>query len=79
MGDFVVLTDVANRSLGDMLVEVLKDNGIEAFVNSDDYGGVNPALNFVDGTRVMVSKDSLEQAQSLMKEFEASVDSGETE
>ena len=74
MSELVVLTEVPNRSLGELLAEMLADHSIEAHVKSDDCGGLDPALNFVNGTQVFVRGGDLSRASSLLEEFEASVE-----
>ena len=65
------LCSVAHRSLATPILDLLADNGIDAFVKSDDCGGVDPALAFSNGTLVMVAPQNLERARELHAQFEA--------
>ena len=67
---FVSVASVPHRALAQPLVDLLLDHGIAAWVNSDDCGGVDPALNFVHGTHVMVPEHEVVQAAALVKQFE---------
>jgi hypothetical protein len=64
------LTLVEHRALAEPILALLADNGIRAFVNSDDCGGVDPALAFANGTRVMVAPEDLPRARSLLLAYE---------
>ncbi len=68
-GDFTMLTQAPHRALAEPIVELLKDHGINAWIQSDDCGGVDPALNFTNGTHVMVPTESVEQSRQLLQEF----------
>ncbi len=68
---FVSVAAVPQRALGQPLVDLLTDHGIPAWINSDDCGGVDPALNFVNGTHVMVPEADLQRAEQLVARFES--------
>ena len=70
MGFTAVLTLVQHRVLAEPLVALLADNDIAAFVKSDDCGGVDPALAFSNGTRVMVQPVDLPRARHLLLAYE---------
>ena len=67
---FVSVAAVPHRALGQPLVDLLNDHGIPAWVNSDDCGGVDPALGFVNGTHVMVPEADRQRAEQLVGEYE---------
>ncbi|MCP4869626.1 MAG: hypothetical protein GY898_13000 [Proteobacteria bacterium] len=69
--DFAMLTRVPQRALGQPIVDLLLDHEIKAWIQSDDCGGVDPALNFVNGTHVMVPRAKLARSQELLAEFQA--------
>ena len=73
MSKLVQLTDVGARWMAQPIIDFLADNGITATVTSDDCGGVDPALNFVRGTYIMVIEEALETAQQLMKDWDEAV------
>lgn len=64
------LTLVEHRALAEPIVALLQDNGIPSFVQSDDCGGVDPALAFANGTRVMVRPEDLARARQLLLAYE---------
>ncbi len=68
---FVTLTLAPQRALAEPIAELLQDHGIDAWVNSDDCGGVDPALNFANGTKVMVPRADLDQSRELLAAFQA--------
>jgi hypothetical protein len=65
------LTLVEHRALAVPLVEFLADHGVAAWVESDDCGGVDPALAFSNGVRVMVRPEAAVQARELLVAWEA--------
>ncbi len=70
MGLTASLTLVQNRTMAVPIVDLLRDNGIRSFVQSDDCGGVDPALAFSNGTRVMVDPADLVAARRLLLAYE---------
>ncbi len=66
-----MLTRAPQRALAQPIVDLLQDHEINAWIQSDDCGGVDPALNFVNGTHVMVPRGALERARELLAEFQA--------
>jgi len=70
-GDFVSLTTTPHRALAQPIVDLLQDNEIHAWVKSDDCGGVDPALNFANGTHVMVPRAKLDLSRELLALFQA--------
>ena len=63
---FVSVAAVTHRALAQPLLDLPVDHGIRAWVNSDDCGGVDPALNFVNGTHVMVPDVDRVRAEELV-------------
>jgi hypothetical protein len=64
------LTLVPHRALAEPIVALLADNDIASVVRSDDCGGVDPALAFANGTRVMVQHRDLARARQLLIAYE---------
>ena len=50
---------------------MLEANGIESVIESDDVGGVGPALAFTRGVRLLVHKDDAQKAQVVFQDLEA--------
>lgn len=69
MAELVVLTYAVNRALVQPIIDFLQYHEIEAMVQSDDCGGVDPALNFVHGTKVLVWNKDLERAKIFLEDF----------
>jgi hypothetical protein len=67
---FVSVASAPHRALAQPIVDLLVDHGITAWVNSDDCGGVDPALNFVHGTHVMVPAQDAVRAAALVTEYD---------
>lgn len=71
MSNFVQIAFVTQRVFAEPIVHFLADNGISARVQSDDCGGVDPALNFTSGTRIQVASEDAVRAKELIDEWEA--------
>ncbi len=70
--EWAELTEIPHRVFAQPIVELLRDNGIDARVQADDMGGLDPALAFVTGVRVLVKRAQLPAALLLLGQFEAS-------
>lgn len=62
---------VEHRALAQPILDLLADNGIRSFVDSDDCGGVDPALAFSNGTYVRVAPADLAAARVLLAAYQA--------
>jgi hypothetical protein len=51
-----------------LIAGMLRSNGIEALVATDDVGGLEPQLQLTGGVRVLVPTDELSAAQALIAE-----------
>ena len=69
--EWAELTEIPHRVFAQPIVELLRDNGIDARVQADDMGGLDPALAFVAGVRVLVKRAQLPEALLLLGQFEA--------
>jgi|GEM_PF-2057313 len=65
------LTLVEHRALAVPLIEFLADHGVKAWIESDDCGGVDPALAFSNGVRVTVPPAALAAARELLAAWNA--------
>jgi predicted Fe-Mo cluster-binding NifX family protein len=63
----VVLADVNSRVEAEMMVGMLRSNGVRALVSTDDAGGTEPALQ-AQGVRVLVAADDAADARRLIGE-----------
>jgi hypothetical protein len=68
---FVTLETYHARHEAELQKSVLEANGIEAVIESDDVGGVGPALAFTRGVRLLVHKDDAQKAQVIFQDLEA--------
>jgi hypothetical protein len=50
--------------------EVLDAEGINCFVQSDNYGGMMPALNLSEGVKLIVNEYNYERAVEILKAME---------
>lgn len=56
----------------DLACGLLHAHGIDAYVSSDDAGGVHPAIPFgIGGTVIVVPDDQLREALALLDDIEA--------
>jgi hypothetical protein len=67
MGHDVTAAVVGSRAEAVLMVGMLRDNGVRAWVSTDDAGGVEAALT-AQGVRVMVASDSADDAARLVGE-----------
>lgn len=73
LAEFVYLTTMQSFVLAQPLVDFLSTHGVQTHLQSDDCGGVDPALCFIHGVRVFVAKAELEQARQLLAEHEEDI------
>ena len=65
--DPVVLAEFSQRVEAELFSSVLKAAGINAMIQSDDCGTVDPALAFGLGVKIFVDLQDIEKAKELMK------------
>jgi hypothetical protein len=70
MPTLVFLVRMPDRYVAEPLTQLLRANGIEAFILSDDAGGVHPPLGMANGTEIKVPASRLEEAQALLAAYE---------
>ncbi len=58
---------VASRTEADLIVGMLRSNGLRAVVSADDAGGVEPQLQ-LQGVRVLVAASDEAAARQLIAE-----------
>ena len=63
----IVLAVVGSRVEAEMMVGMLRSNGVHALVSTDDAGGTEPALQ-AQGVRVLVTPDDAAEARRLVGE-----------
>jgi len=69
----VPVTVVASRTEAELIVGLLRSNGVRAAVSADDAGGQDPQLQ-LQGVRVLVAADDEALARQLLAEAEAGAD-----
>lgn len=68
MSDSLQLLDtVSNRFEAEVLAARLRDSGIQAVIRADDVGGWVPELLQMKGVAVLVDRDDLEAAETLLE------------
>jgi outer membrane lipoprotein SlyB len=68
MSDETIVLTVFNTEMdAGMARDVLRDEGIEAFVSKDDGGGMEPHLQRTNGVRLVVRRDDAERARRILK------------
>lgn len=68
--NFVTLETYHARHEAELQKSVLEANGIEAEIESDDVGGVGPALAFTRGVRLLVHKNDEQKAREIFQDLE---------
>ena len=66
MIDSVTVKTYGTRAEADTAKTLLDSQNIEAFVISDDAGGIDPALANANGVQLKVGKKDLERAKKLL-------------
>ena len=66
-GATVPVAVVASRTEADLIVGMLRSNGLRAAVSADDAGGTEPQLQ-LQGVRVLVAADDEAAARQLLAE-----------
>jgi hypothetical protein len=69
----VPVTVVASRTEAELIVGMLRSNGVRAAISADDAGGQDPQLQ-LQGVRVLVAADDEALARQLLAEAEADAD-----
>ena len=68
---------VDSRSEADLIVGLLRSNGLRAGIAADDAGGTNPELQ-MGGVRVMVDPEDEAAARQLLAEVQSEAEAGDT-
>jgi len=68
--NLVVARTYSSRLTADMAVMDLESCGIKTLVRSDDAGGALPFLDFSEGIAIMVKASDLEEAASILDDFD---------
>jgi hypothetical protein len=66
-GDLVVVATFSNRIEAEAARTALEAAGIEAFVRSDDAGGVQPGLWRSNPVELIVREEDAEQAHDILE------------
>ena len=66
----VPLTVVTSRTEAELIVGLLRSNGLPAAVSADDAGGQDPQLQ-LEGVRVLVTPSDEAAARQILAEAEA--------
>ncbi|MEP7023600.1 MAG: DUF2007 domain-containing protein [Actinomycetota bacterium] len=74
----VTVADVPSRIEADLIIGMLRSNGVRAVVSADDAGGQEPQLQ-IAGVRVLVSPSDEAAARQLLADAEAGVGATEDE
>ena len=68
MSSFVVFRTLNSRNETQAVQVVLSGSGIEALVESDDCGALDPALGFGRGVQLFVAEEGLDRAADVMSQ-----------
>lgn len=64
----ILCREFYTRGEAEIVRELLRANGIESYVNSDDCGSVDPALSFARGVQLFVAEEDVPQAEMVISE-----------
>lgn len=67
------LRQIAMPVLAQPMLQYLRSEGIDARLDSDDAGGLHPALAFVHGVWLVVPAEQVERATALLARFDRSL------
>ena len=62
----VELREYTVRTEAEMVLDLLKMNGFEAVLQSDDLAGLNPSLGMVSGYQLMIKEEQLTDAEAFL-------------
>ena len=62
-------TRYSSRQEADLTAQVLRDEGIEAWISAGDAGGLIPSMQSAGGVRIEVSNDDFDRAASISAEM----------
>jgi hypothetical protein len=68
MSSFVVFRTFNSRNEAEAVRAILSGSRIEARVESDDLGALDPALAFGRGVQLFVAEEDLERAADILSE-----------
>jgi predicted Fe-Mo cluster-binding NifX family protein len=63
----VVLKVFTTEMDANMARDVLKDEGVNAFIFKDDGGGMEPHLQRTNGVRLVVNRGDVDRAREILK------------
>ena len=68
MSEEIIILNVFGTEVdATMAQDVLRDEGVEAFVFKDDAGGMEPHLQRTNGVRLAVARGNAERARQILK------------
>jgi len=80
MDEQVVIRTFLYRHEAGIALGLLKSNGIEAVISSDDCGGYRPHLNFgFDNVQILVHSDDAQKAKEILQVLDSEPDLSTTE
>jgi hypothetical protein len=69
-GKPVVVASVGSRIEAEIIVGMLKSNGVRSLVQADDVAGWDPQLQLINGVRVLVGAADEVKARRLLRDVE---------
>jgi hypothetical protein len=63
--DLIDIITYSSRHDAELAKSFLASNGVNAVVSGDDYGGIQPALSFSTGIRLLVKEEDVEKAKRI--------------
>jgi hypothetical protein len=66
--DIVEVARFFNALDGEVACARLRAEGVKAYLNTDNAGGIHPELNFTRGVRLMVLVEDVDRARQLIEQ-----------
>lgn len=68
--DLVNLEKYSDNHEAELVKGLLSVHGIDAVVHGERFGGYEPVLSFLQGVRLLVKREDLEEAKKILAEIE---------
>ena len=66
--DIVEIARYFNVMEGEVACAALRAEGVKAYLQTDNAGGIHPELNFTRGVRLMVLSEDQDRARQLIEQ-----------
>jgi hypothetical protein len=67
LNGLIVVAEYANHPEAEMAKKLLESHGIESIIHADDCGGMAGGQTFIRGVQLLVDRDDVISARSLLE------------